>query len=130
MRQYIEQTVLKTLQQDSTRQISRIEFHYPSGQLPADPENWNEDDDMRAWGHGDPETEHIEGLEESVQYISGILERHGPFIGIMGFSTGATMAAIVTSLLEKRRSICNFNITVSTPKYWPLFVGNNMISVF
>jgi hypothetical protein len=113
MRQYMEQTVLKALQRDCTRQISSIEFYYPSGQLPADPESPDKDDDRRAWGYGDPETEHIEGLEESVQYVSDILERHGPFIGIMGFSTGACLAAIVTSLLEKRRSICSFNFTVS-----------------
>ncbi|KAJ5237892.1 hypothetical protein N7489_007983 [Penicillium chrysogenum] len=111
MRQYMEQTVLKALQRDCTRQISSIEFYYPSGQLPADPESPDKDDDRRAWGYGDPETEHIEGLEESVQYVSDILERHGPFIGIMGFSTGACLAAIVTSLLEKRRSICSFNFT-------------------
>ncbi|CAG8902028.1 unnamed protein product [Penicillium egyptiacum] len=115
MRQYMEQTVLKTLQQDRTRQISSMEFYYPSGQLRADPENWNKDDDTRAWGHGDPETEHIQGLEESVQYVSDILERHGPFTGIMGFSTGAALASIVTSLLEKRRSICNFNMTRDHP---------------
>ncbi|CRL30070.1 unnamed protein product [Penicillium camemberti] len=33
----------------------------------------------------------------------------------MGSSTGATVAAIVTSLLQKRRSICNFNPTVTMP---------------
>ncbi|CAI7629381.1 unnamed protein product [Penicillium glandicola] len=113
MRQYMEQTVLRTLQQDHTRQISSIEFYYPSGQMRADPDSWN--DDARAWGHGDPKTGHIQGLEKSIEYISDILERHGPFIGIMGFSTGASLAAVVTSLLETRRSICNFNITRDHP---------------
>ncbi|KAJ5202353.1 hypothetical protein N7449_004432 [Penicillium cf. viridicatum] len=49
---------------------------------------------------------------------SDILERHGPFVGIMGSSTGATVAAIVTSLLQKRRSICNFNLTVTMSEYY------------
>lgn len=33
--------------------------------------------------------------------FSDILERHGPFIGIMGSSTGATVAAVVTFFFKK-----------------------------
>ena len=124
MRQYMEQSVLKALQQDHARQISNIEFFYPLGQLRADPENWHKDDDKRAWGDGDPETGHIKGLEESIQHVSEILERHGPFIGIIGFSSGAAVAAIVKSLLEKKGPICNFNLTVSALEYSPLFVSD------
>lgn len=66
----------------------------------------------------------IKALEESIQRASDILERHGPFIGTKGFSSGAAVAAIVIYLLEKKVSICNFNLTVSTPGYSPLFVSD------
>lgn len=93
-----------------------IEFYYPSGLLPANPDlPPGESTNMWAWGYGDVEVDRIRGLDFSVDYILRFIEAHGPFIGIMGFSTGATVAAIVCSLLEKRRSVGGLPFNVSYP---------------
>lgn len=91
-----------------------VEFHYPSGSLPANPdEPIIENNLMWAWGYGEPQQDRIRGLETTIDYIFRYLDEHGPFIGIMGFSTGATIATIIASLLEKRKSIGNLPLHVS-----------------
>lgn len=75
-----------------------IEFFYPSGPHRASQAC---DGDTYTWGTGDFECQEIAGLDQTIQSIIDILDEHGPFIGIIGFSTGAAIAAIVTSLLEK-----------------------------
>jgi predicted esterase len=65
--------------------------------------NW-----CRVWGYGE-EKDQIRGLAQSLEYIQDTLERKGPFIGIVGFSSGAAMAALVTSILEKGEPICGLS---------------------
>jgi hypothetical protein len=75
-----------------------FELFYPNGPLHAsedsDADNW-------IWGNGDFQYDLIKGIDESIIKVLGILEKHGPFVGIIGFSTGAAVAAIITSLLER-----------------------------
>lgn len=40
------------------------------------------------------------GLDKGLEVVAKVLESEGPFDGVMGFSQGACMAAMVTSLLE------------------------------
>jgi hypothetical protein len=95
------------------RNAGAIEFYYPSGLLPANPDNpLGESNTTWAWGYGDYQSDRILGLGQSVQYIASILETHGPFIGVMGFSTGAALAAITASLLESRKTVCDFQFEV------------------
>ena len=110
----LRQMILRTLHQKSAySNVDKVEFYYPSGPLPANPDHpWGESNNLWAWGHGDPKLDHISGLKQSIQYIMWILETHGPFVGTMGFSTGAAIAAMVCSLLEKRRSLADFDIDV------------------
>jgi hypothetical protein len=114
MRRPLKQIVLDALQQNSARnEVDTVEFYYPSGLLPANPDHpTGESNYSWAWGYGDHKLDRIKGLEESIQYILSLLERHGPFIGIMGFSTGAALTAIITSLLEKRKPVCHFQSEV------------------
>ncbi|KAJ5108354.1 hypothetical protein N7456_005029 [Penicillium angulare] len=96
--------------------FDRVEFYYPSGLLPANPDtSRDEKAPTWTWGYGDVEVDRIRGLESTVDYILRFLDSHGPFIGIMGFSSGATVAATVASLLEKRRSIGNLRFNASHP---------------
>lgn len=44
------------------------------------------------------------GLDASLAYIASLLAESGPFDGIIGFSQGAALAAMVASLLEENRS--------------------------
>jgi dienelactone hydrolase len=54
-----------------------------------------------AWGFGDYSRSEIQGLEYSTRYLLRILQTEGPFVGIVGFSTGATMAMILVTLVER-----------------------------
>ncbi|KAJ6125915.1 hypothetical protein N7471_010408 [Penicillium samsonianum] len=83
-----------------------FEFQYLSGILPAYPD-MDEDNDRWVWGYGDPSDGEIKRIDLSIKHILDTLDRDGPFVGIVGFSSGAAMAAIITSLLEKRRNICD-----------------------
>ncbi|KAJ5085919.1 hypothetical protein N7532_010690 [Penicillium argentinense] len=67
---------------------------------------------MRAWGHGDPEEDEIDGIQKS---ISEILEEHGPSVGIVGFSAGTAVAALITSLSEKRESVFDLKSKTKHP---------------
>ena len=55
----------------------------------------------------------IRGLQRSIEHILDTLEQNGPFIGIVGFSSGAAITAIIASLLEKRGKI--YGITLRVP---------------
>jgi pimeloyl-ACP methyl ester carboxylesterase len=117
---------------------SSIEFFYPNGILPAQIPNTHnpiileaqEDDknlnqyrqcildehpanDLRTWAYGDHGSENIVGFDESIRYVLELLNEHGPFIGIIGFSMGAALAAITASLLEPDRRVKNSHFKVS-----------------
>lgn len=62
--------------------------------------------DAFAWGAGDiRNAEESEGLDQSVAMALEFIKAHGPFIGAIGFSCGATMSAILASLLEGNRRV-------------------------
>lgn len=111
----VQDVLVKSLCRDSIRgPFDSVQFYYPSGVLPAEPDSFNQESNhMWAWGYGDPAKDRIRGLEATIDYIFRFIDTHGPFIGIMGFSTGATIAAIVASLLEKRNSVGSLRFDVS-----------------
>ncbi|KAJ5752552.1 hypothetical protein N7520_009469 [Penicillium odoratum] len=75
--------------------------------FPANPDHPRDEINTAwAWGHGDPETEQLSGYGETIRHLLTVLERYGPFIGIKGFSTGAALAAVLSSMLEKRETYC------------------------
>lgn len=94
--------------------LHTLSFSYPTGPLrlnPADipgytpPENSAEDaSEIEAFGWwrrsntADP-PEYL-GLEDGLSAIAKVLKEEGPFDGIIGFSQGAALAAMVGSLLE------------------------------
>jgi hypothetical protein len=93
--------VFRTLSDDI-----KFEFEYLSGVLPAYPDA-DDTQDQRVWGYGEPEKDKINGLDRSIKHILDALDHRGPFSGMIGFSSGAAMTAIVTSMLEKRKTICD-----------------------
>lgn len=65
--------------------------------------------DAWAWGVGDfRQAEEIQGLAQSVTCMLEYMQEHGPFVGAIGFSCGATLAAILASLLEGGKSVEGF----------------------
>jgi predicted esterase len=87
----------------------------PIKTLPADASSPTERDKLEAandedypywgWCTMDEEKEVMRGLDQSVAFLKTILETQGPFIGILGFSQGAAMAAYLASILEQGQSI-------------------------
>ncbi|KAL5323680.1 hypothetical protein ACEPPN_008220 [Leptodophora sp. 'Broadleaf-Isolate-01'] len=83
------------------------------------------DFDAWTWGFGDYMTEVMQGYELAIRYMLEVIQTAGPFIGIVGFSAGATTAHTLVSLAERRASpelmqnlqidssVCSFYI--STP---------------
>ncbi|KAJ1766384.1 Ovarian cancer-associated protein 2 [Coemansia sp. RSA 487] len=43
------------------------------------------------------------GVDTSIAYLDSVLEKQGPFDGILGFSQGGSMAAVMCSVLEHRQ---------------------------
>lgn len=53
-----------------------------------------------------------EGFEESYTYLKSILSSRGPFDGILGFSQGAAMAALICEQQQKSAAIADFRFTI------------------
>lgn len=75
-------------------------------QLAATEEEVNEkwsgivDQDLnRCWWHA--HNNNYEGFDESLNYVINHIKEHGPYDGIIGFSQGAAMSAIVTNSVAK-----------------------------
>jgi hypothetical protein len=111
-----------------------IELHYPTGPVKLTPGEASRSDgpkkefrshspsdpfrsplreraesDAYAWGMGDlRKTEDVEGLNNSITFALEYIQANGPFVGVVGFSSGATLAVILTSLLEHPKSVKGF----------------------
>ncbi|XP_061558295.1 LOW QUALITY PROTEIN: esterase OVCA2 [Phycodurus eques] len=71
-----------------------------------------EDPDRRGWWFSDPgartfsahlRCDESSGLDESVAAVRQAVRRHGPFDGVLGFSQGAALAAVLCALQESQR---------------------------
>ncbi|KAG0650463.1 Esterase inpF, partial [Hyphodiscus hymeniophilus] len=71
--------------------------------------------DAYGWGTGDiRDAQGIEGLDQSVALLLEFMEKNGPFVGAIGFSCGATLTAILCSLLEGNRRVNGWRFETST----------------
>ncbi|KGO50393.1 Serine hydrolase FSH [Penicillium expansum] len=113
----VKDTILNAVQQyPNAEPVDMVEFHYPSGRLPAKVDQPPEESNYRwVWGYGDSMSDRIRGFEQSVDEIFRYMEKNGPFLGLMGFSMGAATGAMIASLLEKRHSIGNFQFNTDHP---------------
>jgi hypothetical protein len=57
--------------------------------------------DAWSWGFGDYATEEISCWAESFQYLLRLMQTEGSFVGIIGFSTGASTALALASIAER-----------------------------
>lgn len=87
-----------------------IDFYYPTGPcslwnfldpqyVPSKIGNRNE---LHAWWKALDGVSVYDELDTSLDHLSAYIHHHGPFDGIVGFSQGAVMAMILTSLCEAR----------------------------
>ncbi|PWY85902.1 hypothetical protein BO70DRAFT_428016 [Aspergillus heteromorphus CBS 117.55] len=92
------------------RVLPRFTFYYCEAPFEVSPELGS-----RAWGFGMFDTQPIQGLQRSVELVLRQLERINPVVGIVGFSTGATLAMVIAALLEKKERCGLFGLTTSHP---------------
>ncbi|KAI9497755.1 serine hydrolase FSH [Zychaea mexicana] len=66
-------------------------------------------EELKPFGWWQPVSNHpstpdgyYQGFKESIEYLKGVLIEQGPFDGVLGFSQGACLAAMLSELLENR----------------------------
>ncbi|RAL15786.1 alpha/beta hydrolase [Aspergillus homomorphus CBS 101889] len=90
-----------------------VEFVYLDGPIPASEIDACDESYMKPnrlpdswlWGYGDPETSELKGLEHTWKHLAIVLNEHGPFVGVIGFSAGAAWSVILTALLEQNNKM-------------------------
>ncbi|KAH6985280.1 serine hydrolase FSH, partial [Ilyonectria destructans] len=85
-----------------------VEFFYPSAPFPSVPTASNEP--TYAWWPNDATATNI---EETLSYLSNILDKEGPFNGIVGFSQGGSVGSLIAAFLERPRLARPSNLTTS-----------------
>ncbi|TIA30699.1 FSH1-domain-containing protein [Aureobasidium pullulans] len=98
--------------------ISGVELFYPTGPFKvtsADMKGVEVREEANGWWKLRERGEMQEGVEEGLARVAGVLREHGPMDGVMGFSQGAALAAMVTSLLETGRSESFAKVTDGMP---------------
>jgi predicted esterase len=80
-----------------------IECFFPTGiHKPSSSFSTNSDEVETCWWNSNENYTKYHGLEDSVSYLKQYMEENGPFHGILGFSQGALMAAIIASVVEPK----------------------------
>ncbi|XP_006007486.1 esterase OVCA2 isoform X2 [Latimeria chalumnae] len=72
----------------------------PNGQM-ADPRGWWFSDPERESFNALEQTKSCKGLEESLETVAKALADQGPFNGILGFSQGSALVAIICALKQQ-----------------------------
>ncbi|ETI21936.1 hypothetical protein G647_06006 [Cladophialophora carrionii CBS 160.54] len=102
----------RAMEKHLQKALPGISFSYPTGPLQLkpsdvpgfDPTSSEDPDSIEAYGWwrrsdtSDP-PEYV-GLDRGLETVAKVLESEGPFHGVIGFSQGAALAAMVASLLE------------------------------
>lgn len=88
--------------------LKGIEFVYAESPIHLDHQ-----EDGRTWWRRSNQAEY-EGLNESLEYLFELMDKRGPFEGILGFSQGATMATLLSHLLLKPQDLIKITSTIST----------------
>lgn len=99
--------------------ISPEQMYFPSGpmrlrpsDMPGDVVLPNNDDDgdggeYYGWWRHDKATDTYVGIDATWSFLAQYLRTHGPFAGVLGFSQGAALAAMLAAALEpSRRPTC------------------------
>ncbi|KAI1503153.1 serine hydrolase FSH [Biscogniauxia marginata] len=84
-----------------------VEFFYLTAPYLSDPTASNEP--TYSWWVDDPTATEF----ETFNYISNILDKEGPFDGIVGFSQGGSVGALIAAFLERPKSARPSNFTTA-----------------
>ncbi|KAJ4358164.1 uncharacterized protein N0V89_002743 [Didymosphaeria variabile] len=85
--------------------LAHADIPFPTAAAEAKENGEPEETDAWAWWRrkGDGEPYVYEGIELGLEALARVLKEEGPFDGVIGFSQGGAMAAMVASLLEPER---------------------------
>lgn len=89
-------------------------LHYPTGPIslrtqdipgyaPATALDGDEADAFGWWRRKDNNLTIYEGIEKGLERVAETIKKEGPFTGVIGFSQGGAMAAMIASLFEPGR---------------------------
>lgn len=101
----------KAVQKSITKAFPHTTLHFPTAPIKLNladipgalaPSATDTDPEAYAWWRRDEVTGEYVGLPDTLAFLSTYLDTHGPFTGVVGFSQGAAMAAILASVLEGR----------------------------
>lgn len=84
-----------------------MDLIYPTGPFTvtsADLNGAEVREDANGWWKLRERGEAQEGVEQGLEVVAKVLKEQGPFDGVMGFSQGAALTAMVVSLLEAGRA--------------------------
>ncbi|KAI4834334.1 FSH1-domain-containing protein [Aureobasidium sp. EXF-8845] len=87
--------------------INGVELFFPTGPFKVSSADLNGADvreDANGWWKLRERGEPQDGVDEGLNCVAKVLQEHGPVDGVMGFSQGAALAAMVTSLLDPGRA--------------------------
>lgn len=98
----LEKPLLKSLPPQSTLSYPTAPHLLKLSDLPGERADDGGDSAQEhyAWWRKDEVTGEYLGLNETLEFLSRHLDTHGPFDGVVGFSQGAALAAMLVSLLE------------------------------
>lgn len=85
--------------------LAHADIPFPAAVPEVKQDGEAEETDAWAWWKrkGDSEPYTYEGLELGMETLARVLKEEGPFDGVIGFSQGGAMAAMVAALLEPER---------------------------
>ena len=78
-----------------------------SGKLPPRIAEFFPDGPYLEWWNASDDGTVYEGLEDTLAYVDDFVAREGPFDGVIGFSQGGTLAALLCALQERRRRLAS-----------------------
>lgn len=100
----------KTISHSYNVRAENVEFAFLTGPLHlrasdlsgtcADGHQFLDDSDTCAWWQNLDATNHYVGIESSLAALRLLVQQQGPFTGVVGFSQGATLAAMFASWCE------------------------------
>ena len=101
----------KVLEKHLKKAFPSVALSYPTGPMqlrPSDVPGFDstatDPDDVEAYGwwrrSNTSDPPEYTGIDKGLEVVSQVLESEGPFDGVIGFSQGAALAAMVASLLE------------------------------
>jgi hypothetical protein len=86
------------------RPVDDVEKNYSFDSLIRGSYNDHNYSESHIWGYGDIHEVNFLGPESSIPFLRDVIRSDGPFIGVIGFSLGACLAIILTTLLERENS--------------------------